>query len=357
MQDFLLLCDFEYVPISETIRSMVPTHKPDEVLIQTDKCTFYVYNTTTCKKTKLKLAISEYDSASVLVHADSKCIILITNYGHIMQFTNYKSSWDKCTNEKLIAKPYVTFERIHANFAITDNYIFYISKYPNELRMFNRNTLKLRDKFELLQEPIIGQFINSQTIIVAFKSSIKKWSAINSKHLDNYVFPVEFPEFFKVICNDTYIVCFDSAIIETNTTLVGYVLTTEFKYINKFTINDFSVNKYNFGDVWFITENHICIVDTHHSQNKMCCVNILNTEITSEYAKYNKPTITAYNSTQQLINIDCKFITNSCDQLIIRRYTTSKQLFAVMLCFYRLGLPNEIIHNIMLFLGIDTYAN
>lgn len=383
MQSPLLLCDFEYVPISETIRSMVPTHKPNEILIQTEECTFYVYNTTTREKTPLQLAISEYDSASVLVHADSKCIILITNYGSILKFTSTphkndidathnsrsrnskgkrrtqgsdNSLWTKCTK---FALPDYNFESIsmHSKLEITDNHIFSINRYTKELRMFDRNTFTLHDKFQLPQGPIIGQFLNSQCIIVAGASSISKWSAINSKLLHNYVFPSEFPEFFKVICNNTYIVCFDSIIAETTSTLDGYVLTTEFKYINKFTINDCSVNKYNFGDVWFVTENHICIVNTHFSQNKMWCVNILDAETTSEYAKYNKPTITAYDSTQQLINIDCKFITNSCDQLIIRRYTTVKQLFVAMLCFYRLGLPNEIIHNIMLFLGIDTYAN
>ena len=58
-----------------------------------------------------------------------------------------------------------------------------------------------------------------------------------------------------------------------------------------------------------------------------------------------------------VIAIDNIIISGSCDKSIkIIEYITNEQIFTALCCMWKLGYPNEIIHEIFKWLGIDTYA-
>lgn len=364
MQSPLLLCKFEYVSIPNNISSMVPTHNPEEILIQTDECEFYMYNTTTNTMTNLHLPISKYDSASKLFHADANTIMLVTNYGFFItfKFDKSKSTWlsDKKQDVSVQCEP---------NFiAIVNNHIFGLShKFSHttgtELRCFNKNTLKLRDKFNTSTKSalICDAFVDSESVIIATTDEISEWSSVSMQHVATFNFNGNgLHKFSKFIFNYKYIVClrtYDERRkgLYYRTVLNVLVLSRQ----NYSIVAQFDITGYKsvvIHGAHFITDNHICVFDTHFLNNLVLYVDIIK-GTTLACLKYSKPTITAYVSTYQYINTDSKFIFNSCDRLIIQRYTSIKTLFVFMLCLYRfkIRLPTEIIHNIMLFLGINTY--
>ena len=62
-------------------------------------------------------------------------------------------------------------------------------------------------------------------------------------------------------------------------------------------------------------------------------------------------------SVSSVFAINNFIISGSCDNSIkIHEYITNKQIFTALMCMWKLDYPTEIIHEIFMWLGINTYA-
>lgn len=360
----------KYVSVPGNIVSVIKTDNDAEMLVQTRDTTkvvetgFYVYNTDTDKLIALPITVSNYESECKLIYVTDKEIGLIT-YNHILVFKRKRGTWSIELKYDKLALPNWFSCMVAGTVLCTDDFIFIPANQRASragfasfggfdcIKVFNNTTIKLRDNLKA-DATIVDVAICGNYLYYATKTEIHMWNAKTLKPIGSTEIKKphanrasESTIVHKIACNAQFVVCLIIAQFNWVCYSYVYVYDSELNYIREFGINS-SFNNFTIMLIGNVIHINNIILNTASYYNLNTGCKILVSKYTYEHEDFS--TLRKfYVCKNSMINATTNF-------LAIQKFTTMRELLCVFWCLDKhLEMPMEIIHNIMLFLGVNIY--